>query len=280
MRTTCYTIITGASEGFGKTLAIECAKREMNLVLVALPGSELHSLAQFIRRNYPVDVVLIEKDLCHEQGCLEVYNEIAARQLRVNILINNAGLGSTVLFEEGSIRLYEQQIKLNVLATTLMTKLFLGMLKQNSHSYIMNVSSMAAFFHLPKKHVYGATKSFVYSFSKSLRRELINDHVHVTVLCPGGMNTNLPLTLMNKNGSWISRMSVMNPEDVGPIAIDGMLKGKEVIIPGKVNRFFIVLDKLLPASIKKILVRNAMKNLDQKNPFMRYLAPQTVLVRS
>ncbi len=280
MRTTCYTIITGASEGFGKTLAIECAKREMNLVLVALPGSELHSLAQFIRRNYPVDVVLIEKDLCHEQGCLEVYNEIAARQLRVNILINNAGLGSTVLFEEGSIRLYEQQIKLNVLATTLMTKLFLGMLKQNSHSYIMNVSSMAAFFHLPKKHVYGATKSFVYSFSKSLRRELINDHVHVTVLCPGGMNTNLPLTLMNKNGSWISRMSVMNPEDVGPIAIDGMLKGKEVIIPGKVNRFFIVLDKLLPASIKKILVRNAMKNLDQKNPFMRYLSPQTVLVRS
>ena len=121
MRTTCYTIITGASEGFGKTLAIECAKREMNLVLVALPGSELHSLAQFIRRNYPVDVVLIEKDLCHEQGCLEVYNEIAARQLRVNILINNAGLGSTVLFEEGSIRLYEQQIKLNVLATTRMT---------------------------------------------------------------------------------------------------------------------------------------------------------------
>ena len=280
MRTTCYTIITGASEGFGKALAIECAKREMNLVLVALPGPELHSLAQFIRRNYPVDVVLIEKDLCHEQGCLEVYNEIAAMQLRVNILINNAGLGSTVLFEEGSIRLYEQQIKLNVLATTLMTKLFLCMLKQNSQSYIMNVSSMAAFFHLPKKHVYGATKSFVYSFSKSLGRELKNDHVHVSVLCPGGMNTNLPLTLMNKNGSWISRMSVMNPEDVGPIAIDGMLRGKEVIIPGKVNRFFFILDKLLPASVKKILLRNAMKNLDQKNPFMRYLSPLPVLARN
>ena len=161
-----------------------------------------------------------------------------------------------------------------------MTKLFLGLLKQNSRSYIMNVSSMAAFFHLPKKHVYGATKSFVYSLSKSLRRELKGDHVHVCVLCPGGMNTNLPVTLMNKNGSWISRMSVMNPEDVGPIAIDGMLKGKEVIIPGKVNRIFILLDKLLPASIKNFLMRNAMDRQAHKNSLMRYLSPEPVVNRA
>ena len=271
-------MITGASEGFGKALAIECARRKMNLVLVALPGPELHSLSNFIKRNYPVDVITIEKDLCKDEGCIEVYNEITALNLEVNMLINNAGIGSTAFFEEGTINLYEKQIKLNVLATTLITRLFLKMLKRNKHSYILNVGSMASFFYLPKKQVYGATKSFIYSFSKSLRKELRKDKVHVSVLCPGGMNTNLPLTLMNKTGSWFSRLSVMNPEEVVPIAIDGLLKRKEVIIPGRVNNFFMLLDKVLPAVIKKLITGYGMKKLSSDNSYTRYLSPEPVII--
>ena len=271
-------MITGASEGFGKALAIECARRKMNLILVALPGPELRSLTNFIKRNYPVDVMIIEKDLCKDEGCMEVYNEIAALNLQVNMLINNAGIGSTALFEEGSINFYEKQIKLNVLATTLITRLFLEMLKRNKHSYILNVGSMASFFYLPKKQVYGATKSFIYSFSKSLRKELKKDTVHVTVLCPGGMNTNLPLILMNKTGSWLSRLSVMNPEEVVPIAIDGLLKKKEVIIPGRLNKFFMFLDTALPEAIKKIITGRGMKKLNANNSYSRYLTPEPVMI--
>src|SRR5690606_5513154 len=148
---------------------------------------------------------------------------------------NNAGIGNTLQFGEGCPLFYEKQIKLNVLATTLITKLFLDTLRQNTNSYILNVGSMASFFYLPKKQVYGATKSFIYSFSKSYHKEMRHEGVHVSVLCPGGMNTNTALTLMNRSGSWISRLSVMNPEDVVPIAIDGSLKRKEVIIPGRLN---------------------------------------------
>src|SRR5688500_3354169 len=148
MRNSCYTMITGASEGFGKALAIECARRKMNLILVALPGPELHSLTHFIKRNYSVDVITIEKDLCKDESCIEVYNQINALNIQVNMLINNAGIGSTVFFEEGSIHLYEKQIKLNVLATTLITRLFLETLKCNNQSYILNVGSIAYFFYL------------------------------------------------------------------------------------------------------------------------------------
>lgn len=271
-------MITGASEGFGKALAIECARRKMNLILVALPGPELHSLAHFINRNYPVDVITIEKDLCKDESCIEVYNQISALNVQVNMLINNAGIGSTVFFEEGSIHLYEKQIKLNVLATTLITRLFLETLKRNNQSYILNVGSMASFFYLPKKQVYGATKSFIYFFSKSLRKELRKNKVHVSVLCPGGMNTNLPLTLMNKTGNWISRLSVMNPEEVVPIAIDGLLKRKEVIIPGRVNKFFMLLDKVLPAAIKKLITGYGMKKLSSNNSYTRYLSPEPVII--
>jgi hypothetical protein len=243
----------------------------MNLVLVALPGRELHDLADFIRRYYNVDVMCIEKDLCADESCIELYNEINSCQLSVNMLINNAGIGSTVFFEEGSIGLFERQIRLNVLATTLVTRLFVKTLERNSPSHILNVGSMASFFYLPRKQVYGATKSFIYFFSKSLRKELKKDNISVSVLCPGGMNTNPAITLMNKTGTFFSRLSVMNPEEVGPVAIDGLLKGKEVIIPGRVNKFFMILDKLLPGFLKKMITGHAMKKIDPDNPLVRYL---------
>ncbi len=267
-----YTLITGASEGLGKALALECAHRKMNLILVALPGPELYQLAGLIRRNYCVDVIAIEKDLCEEQSCTALFDEINKQNLQVNMLINNAGTGSTLLFEEGSINLYEKQIKLNVLATTIVARLFLEMLKRNNNSYILNVGSMASFFYLPKKTVYGATKSFIYFLSKTLRKEMKKHNIHVSILCPGAMNTNLPLILMYKTGNYLSRLSVMDPEKVAHIAINGLLKNKELIIPGRLNKCFLLLDKLLPGFIKKILTNSSMKKLNPDNRFNRYLA--------
>ncbi len=243
----------------------------MNLILVALPGPELHCLTAYIKRNYAVQIISIEKDLCKDESCNELFYEVTELNLRVNMLINNAGLGSTILFSEGSAALYERQIKLNVLATTLITRLFVEMLKRNGPSYILNVASMAAFFYLPKKLVYGATKSFIYSFSKCLNKELKRDNIHVSVLCPGSMNTNLSITLMNKTGNYLTRLSVMNPEEVVPIALDGLLKKKTVIIPGRLNRFYLILDTILPGFIKKIIINRSINRLNPNNKFINCL---------
>lgn len=256
-----YCLITGASEGFGKALAIECASRKMNLILVALPGPELFYLADFIERNYKVDVLTIEKDLTIEENCLMVFKEVQELNLPVNMLINNAGIGSTMLFSEGSLAFYQKQIKLNITATTLLTHLFLNMLKTNGPSYILNVGSLCSYFFLPKKLVYGATKSFLYFFSKSLRREVKKDGITVSVICPGGMNTNISVTLLIKTSNWISRFSIMTPEDVAPIAINGLLHRKEVIIPGRLNKLFLLLDKLLPTFVIKMTTNHQMKRL-------------------
>jgi short-subunit dehydrogenase len=275
-----YTLITGASEGFGKALAIECAQRNMNLILVALPGPELCSLSDFIKRNYKVDVISIEKNLCIDGSCIELFNEINVLRVKVNMLINNAGIGSSVLFNEGSIGLFEKQIRLNVLATTLITRLFLEMLERNSPSYILNVGSMSSFFYLLKKQVYGATKSYIYYFSKSLRREVEKDGIHVSVLCPGSMNTNPALTLINKTGTFLARLPIMNPEDVAPIAIDGLLRGKEVIIPGRVNKFYMFMDKLLPKSLKKAITNHNMKKIGSDQSLGRYLPENYIAIPS
>lgn len=264
-----YCLITAASEGFGRALAIECAGRKMNLILVALPGPELFYLANFIERNYKVEVIVFEKDLTKEEECMELFKEVCERNYNINILVNNAGLGNTQLFSEGSIAFYKQQLKLNVVATTLLTRLFLDMLRNNTPAYILNVGSLCSFFYLAKKQVYGATKSFIYFFSKSLRRELENENIHVSVICPGSMNTNTSVILLNKKSSWLSQLAVMNPEEVAPIAIDGLLKRKEVIIPGSVNKLFLVLNKLIPASLKKVITNNQMKLLNAVPPRFR-----------
>lgn len=256
-----YTLITGASEGFGKALAIECATRKMNLVLVALPGPEIFYLADFIKCNYNVDVIGIEADLSMEENYIMVFNLIQELGIAVNMLINNAGLGGTMLFSEGPISFYKKQIKLNILATTLLTHLFLDTLKTNGPSYILNVGSLSSYFFLPKKQVYGATKSFIYCFSKSLNRELKKSKISVSVICPGNMNTNISVTQLIKTSNWFSRHSVMNPEDVAPVAINGLLNKKEVIIPGRLNKIFLLMNKMLPSFIKKTLIGRQMKTL-------------------
>ncbi len=146
-----FTLITGASEGLGKSFAIECAKRKMNLALVALPGSGLDRLADFICRNFGAEVLIFEKDLTLNSSCQELFDELALKKVRLNILINNVGMGNTHLFTEGSADFYEKQIRLNVMATTLITYLFLAKHKKNTSSYILNVGSLASFFYLPKK---------------------------------------------------------------------------------------------------------------------------------
>jgi short-subunit dehydrogenase len=261
----CYTLITGASDGFGKALAIECARRGMNLILVALPGPGLYHLANFIKKNFFVDVRFFEADLTIEAECYQLYSNIVKGHFPVNVLVNNAGTGNTQMFTESSPEFIKQQIKLNVLATTLLTRLFVPELKKSTPAYILNVGSLCSFFYLPKKQVYGATKSFIYFFSKSLRRELKYDGVSVSVVCPGGMNTNLSVSLMNRKANFLSRISILNPEQVAPIAIEKMLKGKEVIIPGLVNQISLFVDKLLPALIKNILTDRLMKQLKPVN---------------
>lgn len=265
-----YALITGASDGFGKALALQCASQKMNVILVALPGPELHYLASFIQNNYGVKVVCFEKDLSEEKGCHELYNEVKLQGLLVNVLINNAGIGNTDFFEDRESGFYEKQIRLNVLAPTILSRLFLNDLKKTAPSHILNISSLASFFYLPKKQVYGATKSYLVSFSKSLRRELEKDNISVSVVCPAGMNTNVQVSLLNRTGNLLTRISIVNPEEIAPIVIHNMLKGKEMIIPGMMSHFFLLLDKILPAFIKKVITSKGIQKLKpvQQSPFI------------
>ncbi len=245
-----YTLITGASQGFGKAMALECAQREMNLVLVALPNSGLKELSIFIKKNFNVNVFWLEADLSNTESYYEISNYINDNKIQLKYLVNNAGVLSRGYFDELSNAFILKQIEVNVTAPTLLISLLLKILKRNTPAGILNISSMAGLFALPTKQVYCGTKSYLLSFSKSLRKELRKDNISVTTICPGGLNTTTRLCYQNRMVGKITRESTLDPEKAAKISIDAMLNKKNIIIPGFVNKCFMLLDKLLPEFIK------------------------------
>jgi short-subunit dehydrogenase len=259
-----YTLITVASTGIGKALALECASREMNILLVALPGAELCVLEKTIRENHKVECHSLGTDLSLHTAAADVYNWVKQNNYTVNILVNNVGVGSKGSFEKLSSEFYHKQINLNILTTCLLTHMFVPGLKDQAPAYILNMGSMGGFFSLPEKVVYAATKAFIYSFSKALRMELEGSGISVSVACPGGIDSNQNTIASNKELKGLARASILQPEQLAKESIDKMLKGQATIIPGRCNKFIYGLSKLTPAFIQNIFVRRAFSRLKKQ----------------
>ena len=254
-----YTLITGASQGLGKAMAIEMAKQHNNLILVSLPHSGQEELSDFLKTNFQIDVHHQELDLSNTSNYLKIADYINENNLQLKYLINNAGILSRGSFDSLSSEFMLKQIEVNVIAPTLLIKLFLKNLQNNSPSGILNVSSLASYFPLIHKQVYCGTKAYLLSFSKALRKELKKDQISVTTVCPGGLNTTTRLCYQNRILGWIARASVLTPEEAAKKAINGMIHKEEVVIPGFINKCLLLIDKILPQFIKDFITSREIK---------------------
>jgi hypothetical protein len=245
-----YTLITGASQGIGKAFALECARRGMNLFLVALPDANLAGVENLIRSKYGVDVISFGIDLTHPDAPRKVYEFALDNYIQVNFLINNAGFGTSGLFETTSMEVNYRMIMLNTHAMVGLTRYFIRDLKKNGRSFILNVSSMEATLPLPYKAVYTGTKSFIYSFTLALREELRNDGISVSVVCPGSVVTNKEgLKRIQSHGSR-AKLLVKMPDFIAARTIAAVLKGKVEIVPGFIPRLLVILGKGFPTLLK------------------------------
>jgi len=252
-------IVTGASEGLGKSFAIELGKRGINLFMVALPGTGLPDLAAYIRKNFDVYADILETDLTDVESYPRIFDRLAKRQVTANILINNAGLGNWSWFNDKSPGFYKTQIELNVITPVLLTRMFLQQADHDVTSYILNVGSLGGLFVVPQKQVYGATKSFIRYFTKCLQLELSGSNVRISLLSPGGINTKPELLVLNNKLKGLSAATILEAEDVARIAVDGLLKGKKEIIPGFINRLMVILDSILPGFLKQAIIKSRLK---------------------
>ncbi len=257
-----YTLITGASSGIGKAMAWYCASLKMNLILVSLPGERLGDVASQIAEKHNVKTRYFETDLSQLTSAEEVYCWTQQEGLEINILVNNAGVAGASVFEDCDFKYIDDRILLNVRALVMLTRLFMPVLRKQPKAFILNVASMAAFFPIPYKSLYSASKAFVLYFSRSIRTELRGTNIHISVLCPNGVRTNDTTNGRIDAHGFIGRITEISAELVAKKGINGMLKHKEIIIPGEINYFLLTLQKILPMALQhRILSREFLKEV-------------------
>ena len=161
-----WALVTGASSGIGKSLAVQLAQNGCNVVCTARRKERLDQLKQELEKNYSVKVETISCDLIQPEGAKMLFDEIKQKQIPVSILVNNAGRGHFGGFDQFSLKEHRDDIELNIRALTTLCYLFIDSFKKHKEkSYILNVASVVSYVTLPNYAVYSATKRFVRHFS-------------------------------------------------------------------------------------------------------------------
>lgn len=257
-----YTLITGTSSGIGKEMAFYCASLGMNILNVALPNSGLKEVNENIIQKFKVKSDFFEIDLANPEGPDQVYKWVKENNYQVNFLINNAGMAGTSIFEESSGKYINDRIMVNIRALVILTHLFIPALKMHEKSYILNVGSLSAFFSIPYKSLYAASKSFVVNFSRALKTELKKSNITISVVCPNGVRTNVGTNKRIDAHGLMGRITSIPATKVAQVAVDNALKGKFLIIPGKINYLLLILSKVIPLYIQeKILIKEFKKEI-------------------
>ena len=263
-------LITGASSGIGYELAKIYAKNGYNLVVVARSRDKLKVLKKEIFEGISKDVkvTVIEADLSLENAAKRLYNRIKLEGLKIEVLVNNAGVGIYGKFSEFNEKIMEKNramINLNIKAVVELTRLFLADMIKAGNGEILNVSSVAAFMPGPLMSTYYASKAFVQSFTEAVREEMKNDvctkNIKICVLCPGPTATEFEKSNNLEESSLFERMKVMSAKKVAEIGYKEFQKGKMIIIPGIFNRIAVFGTRFFS---RKFVVRMARKMQEKK----------------
>ena len=244
-------LITGASSGIGLDMARYLSTKKWELILVARNKEKLEE----IQEQLPTKVTIIVADLSNEQRVKDLY--VMAKKENVDVLINNAGLGDFGYLTDTDINKDLELINTNIKALHILTKYMVReMENKETDTYILNVASAAAFQPGPLMSTYYATKSYVYQLTEALYYEekIKKTKVHVSVLCPGPVDTNF-----NNVANVKFSVKPLKSTYVAKYAIDKMLEGKLLIIPGfkmKCARFF---GKFVPNKLMLKITYNIQK---------------------
>lgn len=216
-------LITGASSGIGLDMARYLATKKCELILVARNKEKLEAIQEQLNTK----VTIIVADLSNEHKVKELY--VLIKRENIDILINNAGFGIFGAFTETDLNKELEMIDTNIKAVHILTKSILKDMEKKNSGYILNVASSAAFQPGPLMSTYYATKSYVYQLTEALyyEQKKKKNNVHVSVLCPGPVDTNFNNVAGVKFG-----VKPLSSKYVAKYAIDKMFEKEMLIIPG------------------------------------------------
>lgn len=236
-------LITGASSGIGKSLAINLSNQGYDLILVARRKKKLQEL----KKQLKTKVEIINLDISSTYNCMDLYNQVKDKD--IDILINNAGFGLFGEFSETSLDKELDLIDTNIKAVHILTKLFLRDFIKKDKGYILNVASSAAFMSGPLMSSYYASKGYVLKLTEAISEELHKNksNVYIGCLCPGPVDTEF-----NKIANVEFSVKALTSEEVANYAIKKMFKRKTIIIPSIRMKLACTMSRFIP---RKLLLK-------------------------
>lgn len=258
MKNLRYTLITGASMGIGYELAKLFAKDKRNLILISRNILKLQDVKNELSK-FNIDIKILALDLKNSEDIQDLFNYIEANKLNINILINNAGIGTFGDFNNIEWKSEEALIDINIKALTKLTKYFLPKVVKEKEGGILNVASTAAFCSGHRMATYYASKAYVLNLTEAIYEEYKAAGIKISCLCPGPVKT----SFQDKAGikkSKSAKKYLMDAEEVAKICYKDFYKRKVIIIPGFKNKLLVMGNKLLPRSIsRKIILKNNLR---------------------
>lgn len=248
-----YALVTGASSGIGLALAEALARRGRNLILVARQRDALESIAYELTQRFSVEVLFRVCDLSEPLQLSGLLHELEQNGQVIELLVNNAGIGSAGSFVAQDWRREQELLEVNVLAVARLCHAIGTVMAGRGNGQILNVASIAAFQPGPWMSSYYASKAYVLHFSEGLREELRPYGVKVSVLCPGPTRSAFFRSAQLDTSALESGKLMLSAEEVALIAVRGLDKNRAIIIPGWRNRLLSLAPRLLPRSLIRLV---------------------------
>ena len=269
-------VITGAASGIGRGIAVSLARRGCHLALADLNNAGLAETARMaqLARMDPMNQAPPQSTLRISQHHLDVADRgavaafpeaVLAAHPGVDILVNNAGVAVGGTFEAVSEEDFEWLFEINFWGLVRMTRAFLPLLRKSDDARVVNLSSIYGIISPPAETAYSASKFAVRGFSHSLRHELANSNIGVTVVHPGGVATSIadnarvpkdmPPAEVARRRALAKKALTMPPATAGEIIVQGIERRSARVLVGNDAKFLALLERLVPVSYWKIFVR-------------------------
>jgi uncharacterized protein len=244
-------LVTGASSGIGEAMVELLAEQSIPTVVVARRTDRLEELAA---KWSCVEV--LSADLTKPEGVRLIEERVQSDAEPIDLLVNNAGFGTSGDFASLDADRLDDEVRLNVGALTRLSHAALEVMVPRKRGYVLNVSSVAGFQPAPGLAVYAATKAYVTSLSESLHEEVRGTGVHVTALCPGLTRTEFQQ--VSNTESYQTRVpsfAWMSAADVAKEGLSDVARGKALSVPGAIYKSLVAASSVTPRGITRMLSR-------------------------
>jgi len=258
-------LITGAASGIGRAISVSLAKRGCNVIITDINQAGLIETASLIE-PHNIEITRHILDVSDRESIHQLRDEITAQHGHIDLLINNAGVALGGTFEGVSEEDFNWLFTINFHGVVWMTRAFFPLLKQSPDARIINLSSLFGIIAPPGQVAYSAAKFAVRGFSEGLRHEVRGTNIGVTVVHPGGINTNivdnsrtsatgLSEEEIRQQNEDFKKALVMPPEQAGEIIVNGIIKRKDRVLVGNDARLLAFITRLFPTRYWTIIER-------------------------